>query len=293
MQLQDTNEKSNSTQDGLGKHGRPDFGKGIDLNISLNVDCNDNVQLIHSRMPEDIIPLLGMEFETEEEAYNFYNNYAFNYGFSVRKSKAHLYSDGKVRDRILVCSVEGKRGTDRRDACIKTHRAETRFGCLAKMKISNYSNGGKYRVIEFVPGHTHVTSGPSMTHLFRSHRKITTASIAQAEMADMSGINPKETLEFLSRQAGGHQNLGFTHVDYKNYLRSKRTREMQSGDTGGVLEYLQKMQLNDPNFYHAIQVDIDDLIINIFWADAKMMVDYDYFGDVMCFDTTYRKNKEG
>ncbi|KAI3940962.1 hypothetical protein MKW92_033440, partial [Papaver armeniacum] len=115
----DTNEKSNCAQDRLGKHGRPDFGKSIDLNISLNVDCSEDVQLIHSRMPEEIIPLLGMEFETEEEAYNFYNNYAFNYGFSVRKSKAHRYSDGKVGDRILVCSAEGKRGTDRRDACIK------------------------------------------------------------------------------------------------------------------------------------------------------------------------------
>ena len=68
---------------------------------------------------------------------------------------------------------------------------------------------------------------------------------------------------------------------------------MKLGDTGGVLEYLQQMQLTDPNFFYAIQVDEDDLITNIFWADARMMVDYDYFGDVVCFDTTYRKNKEG
>lgn len=40
-------------------------------------------------------------------------------------------------------------------------------------------------------------------------------------------------------------------------------------------------------------MDEYDLITNIFWADARMMVDHDYFGDVVCFDTTYRKNKEG
>ena len=40
-------------------------------------------------------------------------------------------------------------------------------------------------------------------------------------------------------------------------------------------------------------MDENDLITNIFWVDANMMVDYDYFGDVVCFDTTYRKNKEG
>ncbi|KAG8369748.1 hypothetical protein BUALT_Bualt14G0046000 [Buddleja alternifolia] len=39
--------------------------------------------------------------------------------------------------------------------------------------------------------------------------------------------------------------------------------------------------------------DEDDLIANIFWVDAQMMADYVFFGDVVCFDTTYRKNKEG
>ncbi|KAF1884341.1 hypothetical protein Lal_00033542 [Lupinus albus] len=67
---------------------------------------------------------------------------------------------------------------------------------------------------------------------------------------------------------------------------------MRLGDTGGMLEYLQQMKVEDPNFFYAIQVDEDDLITNIFWRDAKMMVDYSYFGDVVCFDTTYRKNKE-
>ncbi|KAL8170628.1 hypothetical protein V2J09_022432 [Rumex salicifolius] len=66
-----------------------------------------------------------------------------------------------------------------------------------------------------------------------------------------------------------------------------------SGETGGVLEYLQGIQIEDPNFFYAIQVDEDDLITNIFWEDAKMKVDYDDFGDVVCFDTTYQKQKNG
>nr|XP_028952715.1 protein FAR1-RELATED SEQUENCE 5-like [Malus domestica] len=107
------------------------------------------------------------------------------------------------------------------------------------------------------------------------------AQKVKADMADSSGIAPRESVEFMSRQVGGRQNLGFIYDDYKNYLHSKRTREMKLGDIGGVLEYLQKMQLNDPNFFYAIQVDEDDLITNIFWADSRMMVDYDYFGDVM------------
>ena len=67
---------------------------------------------------------------------------------------------------------------------------------------------------------------------------------------------------------------------------------MKSGDTGGLLEYLQRMHSEDLNFSYAIQVDLDDLITNIFWADGRMKLDYEYFGDAMCFDTTYKKIKE-
>ncbi|XP_016652765.1 PREDICTED: protein FAR1-RELATED SEQUENCE 5-like [Prunus mume] len=243
-------------------------------------------------MQKKLVPEIGMEFETEEEAFKFYNAYAYGVGFSIRRSKFHKEKCGKLRDRLFVCSAEGKREKNKCDGSVKSHRAETRFGCLARMKISCRLND-KYCVTEFVPEHTHVTSSPCKTHFFRSHRNMSLAQIVEADMADSSGIAPKATLELLSRQAGGRQNLGFIPVDYKNYLRSKRTREMRVGDTGGLLEYLQQMQLNDPNFFYAIQVDEDDMITNIFWADARMMVDYDYFGDVVCFDTTYRKNKEG
>ncbi|CAL8151977.1 unnamed protein product [Prunus armeniaca] len=260
--------------------------------FSETTQGNKNIELIHSNMQKKLVPEIGMEFETEEEAFKFYNAYAYGVGFSIRRSKFHKEKCGKLRDRLFVCSAEGKREKNKCDGSVKSHRAETRFGCLARMKISCRLND-KYCVTEFVPEHTHVTSSPCKTHFFRSHRNMSLAQIVEADMADSSGISPKATLELLSRQAGGRQNLGFIPVDYKNYLRSKRTREMRVGDTGGLLEYLQQMQLNDPNFFYAIQVDEDDMITNIFWADARMMVDYDYFGDVVCFDTTYRKNKEG
>lgn len=67
---------------------------------------------------------------------------------------------------------------------------------------------------------------------------------------------------------------------------------MHEGDAGGLLTYLQSKQLEDTNFFHAIQVDEDDLITNIFWANGQMIADYVYFGDVVFFDTTYRTNKE-
>ena len=109
--------------------------------------------------------------------------------------------------------------------------------------------------------------------------------------AEKSGIPPKARMKLFSRETGGGRMLVFIKDDYKNYLRTKRMIELKTGDTGGVLEYLQGRQVNDPDFTYAIQVDMDDQVTNIFWADARMKIDYGHFGDVVCFDTTYKKNK--
>ena len=71
----------------------------------------------------------------------------------------------------------------------------------------------------------------------------------------------------MARRVGGLDNLGFISEDYNNYLHIRRIDEMKSRDTGGLLEYLQRMQSEDLNFSYAIQVDLDDLITNIFWPE--------------------------
>ncbi|KAK8943114.1 Protein FAR1-RELATED SEQUENCE 5 [Platanthera zijinensis] len=63
---------------------------------------------------------------------------------------------------------------------------------------------------------------------------------------------------------------------------------MQMGDAGVLLEYFQRRKGENPSFFYAIQVDEDDQLTNIFWADANSIMDYDYFGDVVCFDTIYK-----
>lgn len=254
--------------------------------------CVDDEMMdpLHSNISKENIPRVGMEFESEDAAYEFYNTYALMVGFSVRKSSAHRYR-GTVLDRIYVCSCQGKRGPDKRDNIYKSHRAETRCGCLARLKIS-CRQVGKFRVIDFVAKHNHDLASPGNIHLFRSHRKMSTSHASEFDMADRPDIPPRNAYVFMAKQAAGCETR-FAGVENRNYLQGKRSIEMKSGDTCVVLAYLQAMQVQDPSFFYAIQVDEDDLITNIFWADATMMTDYEDFGDVICFDTTYRKNKDG
>jgi len=45
------------------------------------------------------------------------------------------------------------------------------------------------------------------------------------------------------------------------------------------------------NFFYEIDIDDDSRILNLFWADEHSRTTCEYFGDVVCFDTTYLTNK--
>ncbi|KAG6741792.1 hypothetical protein POTOM_055071 [Populus tomentosa] len=51
------------------------------------------------------------------------------------------------------------------------------------------------------------------------------------------------------------------------------------------------MQASDPAFYHAVQVDEEDRPSSVFWVDTRSRIAYDYFSDVVAFDTTYQANQ--
>ncbi|GLT64235.1 hypothetical protein SLA2020_367410 [Shorea laevis] len=126
--------------------------------------------------------------------------------------------------------------------------------------------------------------------MLRSIRHITPAQKVVANDVEKSGISIKQNIDLLNMQAGGRENLDFLDVDYRNYVQSKRRMVLKKEDSRAVIEYFHKMQLKYPSYFYSIQLDDDDLIMNIFWADARSMVDYGHFGDVICFDTTYRIN---
>ncbi|XP_010260535.1 PREDICTED: protein FAR1-RELATED SEQUENCE 5-like [Nelumbo nucifera] len=131
---------------------------------------------------------------------------------------------------------------------------------------------GKYYLTEFERGHNHQLVTPSKSCMLRSQRKTT---IAQADLASGSSIRPKETLEFMGRQPGGIQNLGLTNEGARAMVR-----------------YFDKLHDENISSFHLVQLDEDNQITNIFWVDAKVLVDYDYFGDIIYFDTTFQTNED-
>jgi hypothetical protein len=125
-----------------------------------------------------------------------------------------------------------------------------------------------------------------------SQRKISSVQACQIDMADDCGISPKDAHELASKQAGGADKLSYTRIDHKNYLRTKRQRNMMYGEAESILSYFQKKGAENPSFYSSMQLDCDEKITNMFWADAKMLIDYAHFDYVITFDTTFGTNKD-
>jgi hypothetical protein len=114
----------------------------------------------------------------------------------------------------------------------------------------------------------------------------------EIETADDSGIGPRAAHELASRQVDGSFNLSYTRLDHKNYLRTKRAHEMAYGEAGSMLKYFQDKIAENHSFQYALLMDCEEQIANVFWVDAKMLIDYAHFGDVVTFDTTFGTNKE-
>lgn len=235
----------------------------------------------------DGVPKLGMGFESEYHAYEFYNTYAGRVGFSVRKDYVNRSKiDGAVASRRFTCFREGFRQKDKRDMNVKRSRKETRIGCLAQLVISRQP-GGRYHVTHFEEKHNHELVAACRVHMLRSQKRIATNQAIGSNVVDGSRI-PMSASESNCKAVEGFDDRGYDPVDYENKLPLKHTREMKEGEIEKMKQHFQSKQSKNPSFFYAFQLDSDDQITNIFWADAKMVVDYGDFGDVVCFDCSYR-----
>ena len=78
--------------------------------------------------------------------------------------------------------------------------------------------------------------------------------------------------------------------DYRNHVDKVRRLRLGVRGAGALCDYFVRMQEKDDRFYYAMDVDDRSRLRNVFWADARSRVTYEYFGDGITFDTTYLTN---
>ncbi|KAK4798914.1 hypothetical protein SAY86_024279 [Trapa natans] len=101
-------------------------------------------------------PCEGMEFDSEDAAKIFYDEYARRVGFVMRvMSCRRSERDGKIIARRLGCNKEGYRVNKRdQEGALRKPKPITREGCKAMIYLK-YNKSGKWVVAKFEKEHNH------------------------------------------------------------------------------------------------------------------------------------------
>jgi hypothetical protein len=192
------------------------------------------------------VPRVGLTFESEDAAYNFYNSYARRVGFSIRKCHVkHRASDGTLASKYMVCSNEGLK------ICNQTHltkkeRASTRSECKARIQFF-ISPEGIWRMQKVELAHNHPFVSPNKTHMLRSQRRMLPADEHIISKMREAGVKPVEIFEFFQLWSGGAENVQFLQMDCNNFIDRERKKHLESQDAKTLLEYLENKQVEDYN----------------------------------------------
>ncbi|KAM1894854.1 hypothetical protein ACFX13_043705 [Malus domestica] len=106
-----------------------------------------------------------------------------------------------------------------------------------------------------------------------------------------AGIRTTNTYSYLAEEAGGSQNVGFTQRDCYNVVNKEKMVMFEAGDAQSLINLFKHKQAEDHMFFYTVQVDQENRMTNFFWRDGRSRLDYECFGDVVVFDTTYRTNR--
>ncbi|XP_020987660.1 protein FAR1-RELATED SEQUENCE 5-like [Arachis duranensis] len=119
---------------------------------------------------------------------------------------------------------------------------------------------------------------------------MTDADKAQADSLHFYGIRTCHIMGFMVAQKGGPNRAGFTKKDLYNHFDRSRRAKIKDGDAHAALSYLISKANEDPLLQGKFTLK-DGKLDNLVWADGSSITDYQCFGDVLAFDTTYQKNK--
>jgi len=256
--------------------------------ITLDEECERSTELSEecSDKADGSCPRVGMCFESPNEVMTFYRQYGIRKGFGMRTRSSKKGTDNELRYFILVCSRQGNY-VSAIPAYMQTQPTQE-FNCPARIIVTKKED--KWYITSFGKEHSHDLS-PTKSRMFRSNKKINLKVKRKIEMNDDAGVRLNKSFASLVHQARGYDNLPFGERDIRNYVSEQRRILGKEGDGKALLNHFSRMCQLNKDFFFEIDMDQDNRIRNVFWADARSRAVCHDFGDAVSFDTTYLTNK--
>ncbi|MBA0866761.1 hypothetical protein Goshw_024222, partial [Gossypium schwendimanii] len=120
----------------------------------------------------------------------------------------------------------------------------------------------QWKVTRFISEHNHELATPLKRHLLKSAQSVSVAKANVINSMVSVGIHPTDVYSYMSNEVCGTKNVEFTKQDCYNYI-NKHMILIEAGD--------------------------DQSLLNI--SRLKSRIDYDFFEDIVVFDTTYCTNR--
>ncbi|KAG2688614.1 hypothetical protein I3843_09G105300 [Carya illinoinensis] len=248
-----------------------------------------------------VSPYVGMIFKSDDDAFEYYGNFARKNGFSIRKERSRLSPQLGIYKRDFVCYRSGfapmkkkPTGEHHRD------RKSVRCGCDAKMYLSKEIVEGvsQWFVVQFSNVHNHELLEDDQVRLLPAYRKIHEADQERILLLSKAGFPIHRIVKVLELEKGiqGGQ-LPFLERDVRNFVQNRKKlvqendallTEKRETDTMELLEACKATKETDEDFVYDFTVDENDKVENIAWSYGDSVHAYTMFGDVLYFDTTYQ-----
>ncbi|XP_020531997.1 protein FAR1-RELATED SEQUENCE 5 isoform X1 [Amborella trichopoda] len=272
----------------LKRHESGDQYMGFESGDAPKEMAKEITPIEKAEVSDHVDPFVGMVFESEEDAKEYYLAYALRVGFIIRSNRVlRSKRDGTNIGRDFVCSKEGFRAKKYQGTL--RPRPKTREGCKAMLRVKK-EDSGKWVVSKFSEEHSHALVPPKKVPRPRTRRQPDAIGISNNSFND-SGIKSSNG-SLLGSQPVGPTSFGCNLQDCKNHIQCIRKTNLEN-DAQQVLQYFNCMQAKNQAFFYATQSDEEDHVANFFWVDARSRIAYSYFGDVVSFDTTYKTKRYG
>ncbi|XP_020595850.1 protein FAR1-RELATED SEQUENCE 5-like [Phalaenopsis equestris] len=106
-----------------------------------------------------------------------------------------------------------------------------------------------------------------------------------------SWIRAADSFNLLATEVGGVEKLEYTRQDAYSFIQRDKRSRIEQGDANSLLQLFMERQNEDSMFARDFQSDEEGKLTSFFWSDGSCRLDYDCFGDVIIFDTSYYLNK--
>ncbi|KAA8540829.1 hypothetical protein F0562_024792 [Nyssa sinensis] len=267
----------------IAEHDKENTGpnvSGCTSNSKHKVHSGDGMA-VNSRAISE--PHDGMEFESKEDAFSFYKEYAMSVGFAtIIKASRRSRISGKFIDAKFVCTrygskrestseapesvsnVEGGVSTPIKRKRGRINRSWSKTDCKACMHVKRRQDG-RWIIRSFIKEHNHEIF-PDQAYYFRGHRNIDLGN-SNVDALHAIRARTKKMYVTMSRQCGGIKKAENQKSDIIN--GSGQHLALEEGDAQVMLEHFMYMQDENPNFFYSLDLNEEQRLRNVFWVDAK------------------------